>query len=152
METMDMFCVRRCWGNLAFDYVHSAAVGNSGGILCVWDSNIFCKESVTMSDSFVMVRGVWRLTGQKYMVIAVYAPHDARDKQMLWDYLHREIRRWKGEVVVMGDFNEVRYKSDRFGSVFNAHDANMFNAFIMDSGLVEVDLGGCSFTCGVCPA
>ncbi|GJT61458.1 RNA-directed DNA polymerase, eukaryota [Tanacetum coccineum] len=25
----------------------------------------------------------------------------------------------KGEVVIMGDFNEVRYKSDRFGSVFN---------------------------------
>nr|GEY74949.1 RNA-directed DNA polymerase, eukaryota, reverse transcriptase zinc-binding domain protein [Tanacetum cinerariifolium] len=50
------------------------------------------------------------------------------------------------EVVVMGDFNEVRYKSDRFRSVFNAHAANMFNVFIMNSGLVEVDLDGCSFT------
>nr|GEW35675.1 nucleotide-binding alpha-beta plait domain-containing protein [Tanacetum cinerariifolium] len=85
----------RCWGNLTFDYVHSAAVGNSGGILCVWDPNCFCKENVTMSDSFVMVRGVWRSTGQKHMLIAVYAPHDTKDKHMLWDYLQREIRRWK---------------------------------------------------------
>nr|GEX21935.1 RNA-directed DNA polymerase, eukaryota [Tanacetum cinerariifolium] len=57
METMDMFCVRKCWGNATFDYIHSAAVGNSGGILCIWDSNSFCKESVTMYDSFIMVRG-----------------------------------------------------------------------------------------------
>ncbi|GJW46935.1 RNA-directed DNA polymerase, eukaryota, partial [Tanacetum coccineum] len=86
----------RCWGNLTFDYVHSAAVGNSGGILCVWDPNCFCKENITMSDSFVMIRGVWRSTGQKYMLIAVYAPHDTKDKHMLWDYLQREIKRWKG--------------------------------------------------------
>nr|GEZ02441.1 RNA-directed DNA polymerase, eukaryota [Tanacetum cinerariifolium] len=35
------------------------------------------------------------------------------------DYLQGEIRRWKGEVIVMGDFNK---------------------------GLIEVDLGGCVFT------
>nr|GEV78374.1 RNA-directed DNA polymerase, eukaryota [Tanacetum cinerariifolium] len=49
-----------CWGNMAFDYVHSDSVGNSGGILCVWDPNAFCKSSVTMSDYFIMVRGVRR--------------------------------------------------------------------------------------------
>nr|GEV35383.1 RNA-directed DNA polymerase, eukaryota [Tanacetum cinerariifolium] len=136
----------RCWGNLIFDYVHSVAVGNSGGILCVWDPNCFCKENVTMSNSFVMVSGVWRSTGQKYMLIAVYAPHDTKDKHMLWNYLQREIMRWKGEVVVMGDFNKVRNKSECFGSVFDVHEANMFNSFIMNSGLVEVNLGGCSFT------
>ncbi|GKE52618.1 RNA-directed DNA polymerase, eukaryota, partial [Tanacetum coccineum] len=46
----------------------------------------------------------------------------------------------------MGDFNEVRFKSDRFGSVFNAHEANVFNSFITNSNLVEVNLGGCSYT------
>ncbi|GKA10141.1 RNA-directed DNA polymerase, eukaryota [Tanacetum coccineum] len=120
MENMDMFCVKRCSGNLTFDYVHSAAVGNSGGILCIWDPNCFYKENITMSDSFVMIRGVWRSTGQKYMLIAVYAPYDTKDKHMLWDYLQREIRRWKGEVVVMGDFNEVRHKNTDLGSQASA--------------------------------
>nr|GEY85284.1 hypothetical protein [Tanacetum cinerariifolium] len=111
--------IERCWGNLTFDYVHSAAVGNSGGILCVWDPNCFYKENVTMSDSFVMVSGVWRSTGQKYMLIAVYAPHDTKDKHMLWDYLQREIRRWKREVVVMETLKrssvttaKAQYKND----------------------------------------
>nr|GEU40815.1 RNA-directed DNA polymerase, eukaryota, reverse transcriptase zinc-binding domain protein [Tanacetum cinerariifolium] len=109
------------------------------------DSNSFSKDSVTMSDSFVMVRDVWRLTGQKCLLIAVYAPQDAKEKQMLWDYLQCEIGRWKGEVVIMGDFNEVRYKYERFGLVFNVHGANMFNSFIMNSGLVEVNSGRSSF-------
>ncbi|GKB51645.1 hypothetical protein Tco_0902398 [Tanacetum coccineum] len=41
----------------------------------------------------------------------------------------------------MGDFNEVRLKSERFGSVFNAQGADMFNAFIASTSLEEVPLG-----------
>ncbi|GJW74963.1 RNA-directed DNA polymerase, eukaryota [Tanacetum coccineum] len=146
MENMDIVCVKNYWGNLGFDYVHSDSVGNSGGILCVWDPNLFCKSSVTISDSFVMVRGVWRQNGTDLLIIAVYAPHDIKEKMVLWDYLNCTIGRWNGEVIIMGDFNEVRYKSDRFGSVFHAQGANAFNSFISSSGLVEVSLGGCSFT------
>ncbi|GKA78032.1 RNA-directed DNA polymerase, eukaryota [Tanacetum coccineum] len=146
MENMDSFCVRQCWGNLAFDHVHSDAVGNSGGILCVWDPNSFCKNNVTISDYFVIIRGCWRLTGQNFLLIAVYAPQDSRDKQSLWDYLQQEIGKWKGEMIIMGDFNEVRFKSERFGSNFNLHGAQLFNSFISGSRLVEVPLGGSHFT------
>ncbi|GJY18105.1 hypothetical protein Tco_0389596 [Tanacetum coccineum] len=30
MESIDLFEIKRCWGNFAFDYVHSASVGKSG--------------------------------------------------------------------------------------------------------------------------
>ncbi|GJU36876.1 RNA-directed DNA polymerase, eukaryota, reverse transcriptase zinc-binding domain protein [Tanacetum coccineum] len=146
MENIELFSVKMCWGNFAFDYVHSDSVGNSGGILCVWDPNSFRKRNATVNDYFVMIRGVWCLTGNDLLIIAVYAPHDCRDKQMLWDYLTYEIGKWKGEVVIMGDFNEVRYKSDRFGSVFNVQGANVFNSFITNAGLEEVPLGGSAFT------
>ncbi|GKE87589.1 RNA-directed DNA polymerase, eukaryota, partial [Tanacetum coccineum] len=32
MENMELFRVKMCWGNFAFDYVHSDSVGNSGGL------------------------------------------------------------------------------------------------------------------------
>ncbi|GKC22714.1 RNA-directed DNA polymerase, eukaryota [Tanacetum coccineum] len=51
-----------------------------------------------------------------------------------------------GEVIIMGDFNEVRCKSERFGSNFNVQGANVFNSFIVNAGLEEIPLGGCSFT------
>nr|GEV17462.1 RNA-directed DNA polymerase, eukaryota, reverse transcriptase zinc-binding domain protein [Tanacetum cinerariifolium] len=95
---------------------------------------------------FILVRGVWRQNGMDFLIVVVYAPHDAKEKMMLWDYLTRVISRWKGKVVVMGDFNEVRYRPDRFGSNFNVQGANVFNSFISNVGLVEVSLGGCSFT------
>nr|GEY22961.1 RNA-directed DNA polymerase, eukaryota [Tanacetum cinerariifolium] len=97
MENMKDFCVRQCWGNLAFDHVHSDAVKNSGGTLCVWDPNSFSKSNVTVSDYFVISRGHWRLTDQKMMIIAVYAPQESKEKQNLWDYLQQEIGKWKGE-------------------------------------------------------
>ncbi|GJX79422.1 RNA-directed DNA polymerase, eukaryota [Tanacetum coccineum] len=49
-------------------------------------------------------------------------------------------------VLIMGDFNEVRRKTERFGSVFNVQGADMFNTFIANAGLEEIPLGGSSFT------
>ncbi|GKE27718.1 RNA-directed DNA polymerase, eukaryota [Tanacetum coccineum] len=69
-----------------------------------------------------------------------------KDKILLWDYLLHVTQQWNGKVIIMGDFNEVRVKSDRFGSVFHAHGANLFNSFITNAGLIEVPLGGSTFT------
>ncbi|GKA77278.1 RNA-directed DNA polymerase, eukaryota [Tanacetum coccineum] len=133
-------------GNLCFDHVHSDSVGKSGGILYVWDPNSFCKNNVTVFDYFVIIRGVWLKTNVNLLIVVVYAPQDSRDKRMLWDYLTHVSSQWDGEVVMMGDFNEVRFKSDRFGSVFNVRGADVFNSFIANAGLVEVPLGGSAFT------
>ena len=86
-------------------------------------------------DYFVLLRGVWLTSGFDLLVVVVYAPQDPRDKSMVWDYLATEIKKWKCKVILMGNFNEVRYKSDRFGSVFNAKDALAFNSFIEDAEL-----------------
>nr|GEV95207.1 RNA-directed DNA polymerase, eukaryota, reverse transcriptase zinc-binding domain protein [Tanacetum cinerariifolium] len=41
---------------------------------------------------------------------------------------------------------EVYTKDERFGSIFNIQGAAIFNSFISSSGLVDVPMGGCSFT------
>ncbi|GJW01024.1 RNA-directed DNA polymerase, eukaryota [Tanacetum coccineum] len=146
MESIDLFEIKRCWGNFAFDYVHSASVGKSGGILCVWDPNAFKKLNSTVSDYFVMIQGNWVSNGKLLLIISVYAPQELSEKKSLWDYLCHVIDNWKGSVIIMGDFNEVRNKNKRFGTIFNVHGANAFNSFISMANLEEVPLGGCSFT------
>nr|GEW77059.1 RNA-directed DNA polymerase, eukaryota, nucleotide-binding alpha-beta plait domain protein [Tanacetum cinerariifolium] len=91
----------------------SESNGNSGGILCVWNPNVFNKVNATVLDYFIMIHGDWLSNG---------------------------------EVIIMGDFNEVRNKSERFGLSFNVQGAKAFNSFIVISNLEEVPLGGCSFT------
>nr|GEX67242.1 RNA-directed DNA polymerase, eukaryota [Tanacetum cinerariifolium] len=146
MEKIELFDIKRCWGNFAFEYVHSDSVGNLGGILCIWDTNSFFKHNATVSNYFVALRGIWVPNGKHMLIISVYAPQELTEKKMLWDYLSLVITNWKGEVIIMGDFNEVRNKTKRFGLVFNAQGANAFNTFISSSGLAKVPFGGCSFT------
>ncbi|GJZ37604.1 RNA-directed DNA polymerase, eukaryota [Tanacetum coccineum] len=51
-------------------------------------------------------------------------------------------RRWNGETIIMGDFNEVRSSDERRGSCFNPYTARHFDRFISNSGLVDVTLEG----------
>ncbi|GKD83235.1 RNA-directed DNA polymerase, eukaryota, partial [Tanacetum coccineum] len=110
------------------------------------DPNSFRMSSFTRSENFVIVRGVWLKSGIDLMIMVVYAPQEANEKCMLWDYLAHVSNQWVGKLVMMGNFNEVRYKSDRYGSNFNAHDAEIFNSFIYNAGLDEVPLGGSAYT------
>nr|GEV17234.1 RNA-directed DNA polymerase, eukaryota, reverse transcriptase zinc-binding domain protein [Tanacetum cinerariifolium] len=112
MEKIDLWCIKMYWGNFTFDYVYSESVGKSGGILCVWDPNMFQKINDTVSDYFIMVRGVWVSSGKRLLIISVCAPQDLSEKKMLWDYLSIVIGNWDGEVVIVGDFNEVRDITD----------------------------------------
>nr|GEU86157.1 RNA-directed DNA polymerase, eukaryota, reverse transcriptase zinc-binding domain protein [Tanacetum cinerariifolium] len=86
------------------------------------------------------------LTSTKLLVISVYAPQKLSEKRELWGYLCSLIDRWDEETVVLGDFNEVRTEQERFGSTFNIQRANAFNNFISLAGLVDLPLGGYSYT------
>ncbi|GKB50076.1 nucleotide-binding alpha-beta plait domain-containing protein [Tanacetum coccineum] len=57
MEKISLFNIKALWGNSLFDYAVSSSVGQSGGLLCVWDPSMFKKDNVTISDSFVAIRG-----------------------------------------------------------------------------------------------
>nr|GEW30124.1 RNA-directed DNA polymerase, eukaryota [Tanacetum cinerariifolium] len=141
MGFMDLNTVRSCWGNSIFEYVQSDSVGNSGGILYIWDPNSFRRNSFTRSHYFVIIRGVWLKSGIDLLIMVVYAPQKTKEKHMLWEYLAHISNSWDGKIVMMDDFNEVRHKSDRFGSNFNVHDAKIFNSFIYNAGIEEVPLG-----------
>ncbi|GJW29956.1 RNA-directed DNA polymerase, eukaryota [Tanacetum coccineum] len=103
--------------------------------------NFLALQETKMENMEIFSVEMCVATGKDLLIVAVYAPHDFKDKQVLWDYLTHMITNWQGEVVIMGDFNEVRYKSDRFRSVFNVQGANVFNSFIANAGLKEVPLG-----------
>ncbi|GJT08560.1 RNA-directed DNA polymerase, eukaryota [Tanacetum coccineum] len=113
MEKMSHMDVKFMWGNSNYDFVCSDALGNSGGILCMWESSNFKKDNVTISDNFVAIYGTWLTSNVKVLFICVYAPQQPANKRDLWDYLLTILGRWSGEVIIMGDFNEVRFKEER---------------------------------------
>nr|GFB31402.1 RNA-directed DNA polymerase, eukaryota [Tanacetum cinerariifolium] len=80
------------------------------------------------------------------LIVSVYAPQAVSLKRTLWSYLSSLINRWNEEYIVLGDFNEVRRKEERWGSTFNVYGARDFYQFITSAGLVEVQLEGYSYT------
>ncbi|GKC50994.1 RNA-directed DNA polymerase, eukaryota, partial [Tanacetum coccineum] len=113
MLTVSHMDVKFMWGNSNYDFVCSDSLGNSGGILCIWEASIFKKDYVTISDNFIAIYGTWLPSNSKILFIVVYAPQQATYKRCLWDYLSTIIGRWNGESIVMGDFNEVRTSDER---------------------------------------
>ncbi|GJZ47836.1 RNA-directed DNA polymerase, eukaryota [Tanacetum coccineum] len=146
MDKMDLFSIKALWGNLSFDYAFCPSIGFSGGILCVWDPSLFVKENVTVSESFLAITGTWIPSTTKLLIISIYAPQDLNERRLLWDFLHHLIESWDGEYMLMGDFNEVRFDYERFGSLFNSLGAIAFNNFITMAGLIDLPLEGYSFT------
>nr|GEW70873.1 RNA-directed DNA polymerase, eukaryota [Tanacetum cinerariifolium] len=146
MESIFEMDVKILWGNSNFEYLFSEAIGNSAGIICTWDPNIFLKEQHILSDNFVALFGTWIPTKTKFLMISIYAPQPRTEKRSLWNYIMYLVTRWQGDSIVMGDFNEVRSADERMGSIFNIQGATDFNDFISNSGLVDIQLEGYSFT------
>ncbi|GJW94204.1 hypothetical protein Tco_0173876 [Tanacetum coccineum] len=55
MESMELVTIKTLWGNSSFDYALSSSLGNSGGILYVWEPILFVKDNITLSDNFLAV-------------------------------------------------------------------------------------------------
>ncbi|GKF53168.1 RNA-directed DNA polymerase, eukaryota, reverse transcriptase zinc-binding domain protein, partial [Tanacetum coccineum] len=68
------------------------------------------------------------------------------EKFLVWNRLLEFIRNHEGQLVLFGDMNEVRDESERYGTVFSRVEAQMFNSFVDDAGLLDLLLGGRSFT------
>nr|GEW91635.1 RNA-directed DNA polymerase, eukaryota [Tanacetum cinerariifolium] len=146
MDSISAMDVKLLCDNYNFDHVFSEVIGNSGGILCTWDSNVFHKEQHIISDNFFALYGTWNPNKAKLLMISIYTPQSATGKRSLWSYITSFITRWNGDCMVFSDFNEVRCMEDRMGSVFKVQRANEFNNFISNSELVKVQLEGYSFT------
>ncbi|GJZ86898.1 RNA-directed DNA polymerase, eukaryota [Tanacetum coccineum] len=138
MESMELVTIKTLWGNSSFDYALNSSLGNSRGILCVWEPTLFVKDKVTSSDNFLVVMGTWVPSSSKLLIISVYAPQDLTKKRVLYDYILRLIDRWDGNCVIMRDFNKVRTEQERYGSVFNVQGANAFNSFISLASLIDL--------------
>ncbi|GJY77111.1 retrovirus-related pol polyprotein from transposon TNT 1-94 [Tanacetum coccineum] len=120
LEIIELCNIKMCWGNFTFDYVYCPSIGNSGGILCVWDPRMFHKLNHVISDYFIMIRGKWIPNGKALLIISVYAPQELSEKKSLWEYIIMAVGNWNGEVIIMG--------------------ASVFNSFISDASLEEVPL------------
>nr|GEZ17870.1 RNA-directed DNA polymerase, eukaryota, reverse transcriptase zinc-binding domain protein [Tanacetum cinerariifolium] len=142
MVSLDVFVVKNLWGNMLFDFATSSARSRSGGTLCVWDKLLFHKKRTCATEHCLCVEGTWMANNVDLLFISVYSAHELSLKRVLWNYMLETLNRWHGEVIIMGDFNEVFFASERHGSYFHSLNVAKFNMFIANSQLIDIPLGG----------
>lgn len=131
------------WDNMEFLAVD--AEGNSGGLLCVWNPNVFFLSECCSTKNLIIISGsthdLFECT-----VLNIYTPNDAVRRRKLWDSLINLKQHFLKPWCMGGDFNEIRFMADRKGC--NRRDRGMleFNNFIEHLALVNSPLLGKRFT------
>ncbi|GJZ66310.1 RNA-directed DNA polymerase, eukaryota [Tanacetum coccineum] len=112
------------------EYIYGPSVGASGGTLTVWKSNSFSKDGIISGRNFCGVYGKWTRIDECLNIVNVYEPQPSAQKDALWAKLLYIMSCRDGIWIILGDFNVVRFITDRVGSVFDVKEASAFNDFI----------------------
>ncbi|KAD4889133.1 hypothetical protein E3N88_21206 [Mikania micrantha] len=134
------------WGKSNFEFEGMGASGRSGGLLSIWEPGIFQKSFVVAKKNFLLISGILLGFNVTMNVVNVYGPHSLNEKKELWAELEKLRHERDGVWVFVGDFNEVRYPSERLNSEFYPQGANLFNQFIFNAQLMEFNMSGHPFT------
>ncbi|XP_071708614.1 uncharacterized protein [Rutidosis leptorrhynchoides] len=136
----------KIWGSCDYKYAFKKSKGNSGGILTVWDPNIFVTNRVVERDSFIAVKGYWKDVGTELILVNTYGPQNDTKKKQMWSDLSDILRYSDAIWAIFGDFNEVRFNFERKNTKFCERRAKVFNDFIKDNSLLDLPLGGRTYT------
>ncbi|GKB79076.1 RNA-directed DNA polymerase, eukaryota, reverse transcriptase zinc-binding domain protein [Tanacetum coccineum] len=125
MTRLELFRIKSMWGNYAFDYACSMARGLLGGLISIWDPNMFSKNSIWCDYSFIIIKGNWKnIVGDCFMV-NIYGPQDHVSKLALWNRLTDFMHHHNGSYIMFGDMNAVRNAQERFRSDFLLVDRSL---------------------------
>ncbi|GKB75641.1 putative RNA-directed DNA polymerase, eukaryota, reverse transcriptase zinc-binding domain protein [Tanacetum coccineum] len=103
------------------------AVGNSRGIIAIWDVSMFRKDKIIVDeDGFIAVYGEWINTQEASLMMVVYAPQDAIRKCSLWIRLNNLMLSFHATSIVLGDFNEA-IEGDENSKFFHGLVNNKFS-------------------------
>ncbi|GJZ37002.1 RNA-directed DNA polymerase, eukaryota [Tanacetum coccineum] len=83
--------VKFLWGNSNYQFVASDSIGNSGGILCIWEASIFKKDFATRSDNFIALYGTWLSNNAKVLIVVVYAPQPSVSLGRLFQKIYQRL-------------------------------------------------------------
>ncbi|GJY54011.1 RNA-directed DNA polymerase, eukaryota, reverse transcriptase zinc-binding domain protein [Tanacetum coccineum] len=90
--------------------------------------------------------GNWKNVVGDCFMVNILRPQDHVSKLALWNRLTDFMHHHNGSYIMFGDMNAVRNAQERFGTTLNSIEADHFNSFIDSTGLVDLPIGGRSFT------
>jgi len=85
-------------------------------------------------------------TGFSWKLIVVYGPAYEEQKQDFLDELDFVMNMWQGPILIGGDFNLVRFVSDKSNGLISHRWVDGFNSWVDKWALIELNASNKRFT------
>ncbi|KAL8499021.1 hypothetical protein ACS0TY_022108 [Phlomoides rotata] len=119
-EEVTKFRCMSLWGNSNFDWAYSESVGRSGGIVSIWNKDVFQKSSYWNVHGMLVVNGYFTWVGGRGVLMNVYALCSSVEKAELWEVIKLiVIQNANARVCIVGDFNSICSPEERAGKYFS---------------------------------
>lgn len=134
-EHIDKDICQALWGNQEVGWEFLPSINTAGGLLCVWNDQVFKTVRRENGRGFILLEGVWTVENQKTYIVNIYSPCDSQNMQELWEPL-KQLRQQDPEGLwcFLDDFNSVRHHSEREGVSHRGGQANNISSLYPSTG------------------
>lgn len=145
-EKVDKRLITSVWGVRFKEWVVLPSIGKSGGIIVIWDvrvvrgsESVLGNFSVSMLMHNVGSKDQWWLSG-------VYGPNKSRERKDFWEEMAGLYGLCGQNWCIGGDFNTVRYPSEKLNGSRATKSMKDFDSLIRDTELIDLALNNSEFT------
>ncbi|XP_028098889.1 uncharacterized protein LOC114298504 [Camellia sinensis] len=137
--------IRSLWPREKMEFMAVDAMGVAGGLLCIWDPEIFQLSECCSSRNFILLSGTI-LHSFNCVVINVYAPNDVMKRGKVWESLLKLKTCFPKPWCLGGDFNEITSLRERIGNSRRDRGMKEFKEFIDSCEVADMQMIGRKFT------
>ncbi|KAJ8419453.1 hypothetical protein Cgig2_030899 [Carnegiea gigantea] len=130
-----------------WNWVHNFSLNATGRIWVAWHPRAFDLEVLHLSEQFIHCRVIQLSTQRKFTVAFVYGFNQEHLRGQLWSDLFSISQNMTDAWCILGDFNTILYKEDRFeGDAITDHDIRELQNCINQCELHEMPNSGAYYS------
>ncbi|KAL7181638.1 hypothetical protein ACSBR1_040519 [Camellia fascicularis] len=137
--------VRAMWARNKMEYTAVDSEGLAGGLLCIWDPEVFQLKDCCCTRRFILLSGTL-FNSFDCVLLNIYAPNEVGNRAKLWDCLLKLKGEFPNPWCLCGDFNEIKSVGERKGCFRRDKGMREFNEFIEQCEVNDIPLLGRKYT------
>ncbi|XP_050277756.1 uncharacterized protein LOC126719218 [Quercus robur] len=146
LEWITRGVVKSIWSCPYVNWLYLGSEGASGGIVLMWDRRAMEKVEEAVGRFSVSCR--FKNIGDQFAwaFIGLYGPNSNKRRRKMWEELIGLISWWDVPWCLGGDFNIIRFPSERLGATTSTRAMYEFSDFISLYGLMDILMEGGLYT------
>ncbi|WOK91875.1 hypothetical protein Cni_G00566 [Canna indica] len=138
--------IKQISGFLSPSFISLDAIGSSGGLLLIWDDEIWATSHTMVGQHFLSASLMHRSSHIYYTFINVYGPPRSVGRSSFLAELVPLLQNVDENIIMGGDYNITIFDHERKNCAGSARDSERFSRFIMNQRLIDLPLLGRKYT------